>query len=160
MAGIKPQGPGIPLIRLNMQAPGSGHVAKIPRAVKWSNGASSARHPGSTQLVRDAAQLREMEIGGSRRSSHSILGNKSRWDDFSLSAIDRVTLPQQREPSGVSPCTPDLMGSSQSRPRNTLADLSRSANRRKKRRGNRASRGSSVGRGHGWKFGQYAAQFV
>ena len=84
MAGIKPQGPGIPLIRLNMQAPGSGHVAKIPRVVKWSNGASSARHPGSTQLVRDAAQLREMEIGGSRRSSDSILGNKSGSDDFSF----------------------------------------------------------------------------
>jgi hypothetical protein len=36
-----------------------------------------------------------MEIGGSRRSSHSIFGNKSGSDDFSLSTVDRATSPQQ-----------------------------------------------------------------
>jgi hypothetical protein len=36
MVGIAPQDPTIPSTRLALQAPGSGHVAKIPTVVKWS----------------------------------------------------------------------------------------------------------------------------
>lgn len=38
MVGIKPQDLTIPSTRLALQAPGSGDVAKIPTAVKWSQG--------------------------------------------------------------------------------------------------------------------------
>jgi len=68
MVGIKPQGPRIYLIRLDMQAPGSGHVAKIPRAVKWSNRASSARHPGGIHWCETRRDAGQWDRGVSRPS--------------------------------------------------------------------------------------------